>query len=65
VWGNATTAEERQSVLEALARQGRWVTVYYGWRPNLPDEQAGRQFAGKAQMCGKPSIRACSVYENS
>ena len=38
VWGDATTAEERQSVLAALARQGRWVTVYYGWRPNLPDE---------------------------
>ncbi len=38
VWTDATTAEERQSVLAALARQGRWVTVYYGWRPNLPDE---------------------------
>ena len=25
-------------MLAALARQGRWVTVYYGWRPNLPDE---------------------------
>jgi hypothetical protein len=22
----------------ALAQKGRWVTVYYGWRPNLPDE---------------------------
>lgn len=38
VWGEATTADERQSVLAALARQGRWVTVYYGCRPNLPDE---------------------------
>lgn len=38
VWGDATTADERQGVLAALARQGRWVTVYYGWRPNLPDE---------------------------
>ena len=38
VWGDATTAEERRDVLAALARQGRWVTVYYGWRPNLPDE---------------------------
>lgn len=37
MWG-ATTADERQSVLAALSRQGRWVTVYYGWRPNLPDE---------------------------
>lgn len=38
VWGDATSATERQQVLAALARQGRWVTVYYGWRPNLPDE---------------------------
>ncbi len=38
VWGDATTADERLQVLAALARQGRWVTVYYGWRPNLPDE---------------------------
>ncbi|MFO1278985.1 MAG: PIN domain-containing protein [Burkholderiaceae bacterium] len=38
VWGDATTTDERHSVLAALAKQGRWVTVYYGWRPNLPDE---------------------------
>ena len=38
VWGECTNADERQQVLAALARQGRWVTVYYGWRPNLPDE---------------------------
>lgn len=38
VWGDATTAVERMQVLAALARQGRWVTVYFGWRPNLPDE---------------------------
>lgn len=38
VWGNTTTPTERHQVLAALARQGRWVTVYYGWRPNLPDE---------------------------
>jgi putative PIN family toxin of toxin-antitoxin system len=38
VWGDATTAEERHNLLAALARQGRWVSVYYGWRPNLPDE---------------------------
>ena len=38
VWGEGTNADERQQVLAALARQGRWVTVYYGWRPNLPDE---------------------------
>lgn len=38
VWGDATTAEERYNLLAALARQGRWVSVYCGWRPNLPDE---------------------------
>ena len=39
VWGDSTTAAERRQVLAALARQGRWVTVYYGWRPDLPDER--------------------------
>jgi predicted nucleic acid-binding protein len=38
VWGESTTDDERRMVLAALARQGCWVTVYYGWRPNLPDE---------------------------
>lgn len=38
VWGESTTPDERLRVLAALASQGRWVTVYYGWRPNLPDE---------------------------
>ena len=38
VWRESTTSAERLQVLAALAKQGRWVTVYYGWRPNLPDE---------------------------
>ena len=38
VWGEDTTAAERQAVLAALAQQGRWVSVHFGWRPNLPDE---------------------------
>ncbi|WP_345792637.1 hypothetical protein AAG895_14140 [Thauera sp. JM12B12] len=25
-------------VLAALAQRRRWVSVYFGWRPNLPDE---------------------------
>lgn len=25
-------------MLAALAQRGRWVTIYYGWRANLPDE---------------------------
>lgn len=38
VWGTLTTPDERQTVLAALARQGRWVGVHFAWRPNLPDE---------------------------
>ena len=38
VWGTATTLPERHQILAALAQRGRWVTIYYGWRPNLPDE---------------------------
>lgn len=38
VWTPATTADERRQVLAALAHAARWVNVYYGWRPNLPDE---------------------------
>ena len=38
VWTDATTPDERQQVLAALAKVGRWVTIHYGWRPNLPDE---------------------------
>ncbi|WP_345796609.1 putative toxin-antitoxin system toxin component, PIN family [Castellaniella sp. MT123] len=38
VWGDLTTAQDRLQVLAALAQCGHWVTVYYGWRPNLPDE---------------------------
>ena len=34
----ATTRKERLQVQAALARVGRWVTIYYGWRANLPDE---------------------------
>lgn len=37
-WSPDTTLQERQDVLAALAAQGRWVSVYYGWRPNLRDE---------------------------
>lgn len=38
VWTKKTTPGERESVLKALAAVGEWVTIYYGWRPNLPDE---------------------------
>jgi putative PIN family toxin of toxin-antitoxin system len=38
VWTEETTAYERMVVLGALAAAGEWVKIYYGWRPNLPDE---------------------------
>ena len=31
-------SSDREAVLAALAKAGRWVEVYYGWRPNLTDE---------------------------
>jgi len=38
VWTDTTTAQERRNLLAAIAQAGRWVSVYYGWRPNLRDE---------------------------
>lgn len=38
VWGTESTTQEREIVLAALAQRGRWVNIYYAWRPNLPDE---------------------------
>jgi putative PIN family toxin of toxin-antitoxin system len=36
--GTAVTREERYEVMAALAAAGRWVSVYFLWRPNLSDE---------------------------
>lgn len=38
LWTPVTTAAERRVVVAAFAHQGQWVSVYYGWRPNLRDE---------------------------
>lgn len=38
VWTPATTDGERRIILATLAQHGRWVSTYFGWRPNLPDE---------------------------
>lgn len=38
LWTSVTTAAERRLVVATLAHQGQWVSVYYGWRPNLRDE---------------------------
>ena len=38
VWTDSTTHTERLEVLKALAAAGKWIPIYYRWRPNLPDE---------------------------
>lgn len=38
IWIGETTGDERKTVMAALAKQGKWISIYYGWRPNLPDE---------------------------
>lgn len=38
IWTGETTGDERITVMAALAKQGKWISIYYGWRPNLPDE---------------------------
>jgi putative PIN family toxin of toxin-antitoxin system len=38
VWTEETTDRERRQVLAGLAAAGRWIKIYYGWRPNLADE---------------------------
>ena len=55
VWTSATTPEERLQVLAALAQASRWVHVYYGWRPNLPDEADNHLFE-LAIAAGAPVI---------
>jgi putative PIN family toxin of toxin-antitoxin system len=38
IWNGETTYDERLNVIRALAASGQWVSIYYGWRPNLLDE---------------------------
>lgn len=38
LWTDATSPGERLLILGALAQAGCWVTTYFGWRPNLPEE---------------------------
>jgi predicted nucleic acid-binding protein len=38
LWSPLTSDADRRAVLAALAGVGRWVSVSFGWRPNLPDE---------------------------
>ena len=52
---------ERLQVLAALARAGRWVQMYYGWRPTLRDEGDNHLIelasAGNAQAVVTHNVR--------
>ena len=37
IWTEETSPDDRLQVLAALAAAGRWIKIYYGWRPNLRD----------------------------
>lgn len=62
VWTDATTSQERLQVLAALAQVGRWVDIYYGWRPNLPDE-ADNHLIELAMAGGAAAIITHSVRD--
>ena len=34
----ALNADEREEIFDAFLSVCRWVTIYFGWRPNLKDE---------------------------
>jgi putative PIN family toxin of toxin-antitoxin system len=36
--GSRLDAQERADLFDVFLAQCRWIRVYYGWRPNLPDE---------------------------
>ena len=36
--GSLLTAGERNELLDVFFSRCQWTRVYYGWRPNLPDE---------------------------
>ncbi|MBX3570685.1 MAG: PIN domain-containing protein [Rhizobiaceae bacterium] len=38
IWTPGTAAEERRTILAALARSGSRVTIRFDWRPDMPDE---------------------------
>lgn len=67
IWTEETSPEDRRQVLAALAAAGRWVKIYYGWRPNLRD--AGDDYlvelvvAGGARAVVSHDVRGLSGGE--
>jgi len=53
------------TLIEALASAGRWVSIYYLWRPNLRDESDNHLFelavAGGAAAIVTPTSEICEA----
>jgi putative PIN family toxin of toxin-antitoxin system len=61
------SARERNDVLDALVSRCRWTRIYYGWRPNVPDETDNHvvelAVAGGAELIVTKNIRDFSGME--
>ena len=60
-------ADERSALLDIFLAQCEWVSIYYTWRPNLPDEADNHLIelavAGNAQMIVTRNIRDVAKME--
>lgn len=57
----ALTPRERDAIFDALLSVCNWVNIYYGWRPNLPDESDNHLIelavAGGARFLATKNVR--------
>jgi len=59
-------AVERSELLDIFLGRCRWTRIYYGWRPNVPDEGDNHlvelAVAGGAQAIVTPTSVICRVW---
>ena len=60
-------AREREALLDIFLARCEWVRIYFGWRPNLPDEGDNHLIelavAGSAQWLITRNLRDFAVME--